>query len=94
LPKTEIFALADQMKRAAVSIPANIAEAFGRTGSKDKINFYVYARGSAFELRSHILIALNLGFFTQSEMSSVEEVLKNITLAINKIIKGFQHPHP
>jgi len=50
LPRSEEYALSSQLKRAALSITANIAEAFGRNHSKDKINFYFYARGSAFEV--------------------------------------------
>jgi len=46
LPKSEDFALSSQLKRAALSIPSNIAEAFGRNHTKDKINFYYFARGS------------------------------------------------
>jgi four helix bundle protein len=64
LPKSEDYALSSQLKRAALSIPANIAEAFGRNHTKDKINFYYYARGSAFEVRSHLAIGLSLKFFS------------------------------
>ena len=56
LPRSEEYALSSQLKRAALSITANIAEAFGRSHSKDKTNFYYNARGSAFEVRSHLIV--------------------------------------
>jgi four helix bundle protein len=65
LPRSEEYALSSQLKRAALSITANIAEAFGRNHSKDKVNFYYYARGSAFEVRSHLIVGRNLKFVTR-----------------------------
>jgi|SRR5436190_5620248 four helix bundle protein len=88
LPKSEDYALSSQLKRAALSITANIAEAFGRNHSKDKINFYFYARGSAFEVRSHLIVGRNLKFFKQEDITEIEITCKDIIEAINKIIKG------
>ena len=88
LPKSEEYALSSQLKRAALSITANIAEAFGRNHSKDKINFYFYARGSAFEVRSHLIVGRNLNFFTSEDITRIEEVCREIIEALNKIIKG------
>lgn len=65
LPRSEEYALSSQLKRAALSITANIADAFGRSHSKDKINFYYYATGSAFEVRNHLIVGCNLKFFTK-----------------------------
>ena len=88
LPNSEDYALSSQLKRAALSITANIAEAFGRNHSKDKINFYFYARGSAFEVRSHLIVGRNLKFFKQEDITEIEITCKYIIEAINKIIKG------
>lgn len=88
LPKSEEYALSSQVKRAALSITANIAEAFGRNHSKDKINFYFYARGSAFEVRSHLIVGLNLKFFAPDDIIQIEATCKDIIEALNKIIKG------
>ena len=50
-PESEKYALTSQMRRAAVSITSNIAEAFGRRTSKDRVRFYMHARGSCYEVQ-------------------------------------------
>lgn len=88
LPKSEEYALSSQLKRAALSIAANIAEAFGRSHSKDKINFYYYGRGSAFEVRNHLTVGCNLKFFTKEDIVDIDAACKDIVEALNKFIKG------
>jgi len=61
-PKEESFGLTSQIRRAALSVPANIAEGFGRYHYLDKAKFYLNARGSLYELKSHLLIAQELGY--------------------------------
>jgi four helix bundle protein len=62
-PKEEVFGMVSQVKRAALSIPANIAEGFGRFHFMDKAKFYLNAGGSLYELKSHLLISKELGFY-------------------------------
>ena len=59
-PKDEVYGITSQIKRAALSVPANIAEGFGRYHFLDKAKFYLNARGSLYELKSHLLIATEL----------------------------------
>lgn len=92
LPKSEEYALSSQLKRAALSITANIAEAFGRNHSRDKINFYYYGRGSTYEVRSHLIVGKNLKFFTQEDITKIDAACKDIVEALNKIIKGLNSP--
>ena len=66
-PKEELFGLASQMRRAAASIPANIAESFGRRNLKEKANFYNIAQGSASELRYYFILAKDLGYIPNIE---------------------------
>jgi four helix bundle protein len=61
-PKAETYGLTDQARRAAVSIPANIAEGYGRQSTQDYIRFLLIARGSLYELQTHMEIAGRLGY--------------------------------
>ena len=78
LPQNEQYGLASQMRRAAVSIPANIAEGFGRWHSKEFVHFLLIANGSLKELETHLLIGKRLGFFSAPELARpvglVEEI--------------------
>ena len=66
LPIGERFALATQMRKAAVSITGNIAEGFGRKQQRDKSKFYNYSQASLDELRSHIRIAKDRKYITDT----------------------------
>ena len=62
LPKAELFALSDQMRRAAVSIPSNIAEGQARNSTKEFVNFLSISRGSTAELETQLMICVRLKF--------------------------------
>ena len=66
-PKQEIYGLTSQIRRAAVSIPSNIAEGQGRMSRGEFKQFLGHARGSVFELESQILIACNLDYLSTEE---------------------------
>lgn len=68
LPGYEKFSMEQQMRNAALSMLANIAEAFGRHHSKDKINFYYFSRGSAHESVSHLLCAVVVDHLAADEI--------------------------
>lgn len=70
LPANERYELGAQIRRAAVSIPANIAEGFGRWHSKEFIRFLLIANSSLKELETHFLIARRLDFFTSEQLNS------------------------
>ena len=72
-PQEEKFALVSQMRRAAVSIAANIAEGFKKKGKKDKRNFYNISQGSLEELRYYMILAKDLGY-----VKSVERIMEEI----------------
>lgn len=67
LPSEERFGLADQMRRAAVSIPSNIAEGHARSGDKEFRNFLHIASGSRAELQTQILICERVGLLTRAQ---------------------------
>lgn len=66
-PEVEKFALVSQMRRAAVSVPANIAEGFKKRGIKDKANFYNIAQGSLSELRYYLILSRDLKYYNLTE---------------------------
>jgi four helix bundle protein len=86
-PKEEKFGLVSQMRRTAVSIPANIAEGFKRKGLKDKINFYNISQSSLSELRYYIILAKDLNYvnITENIDFSMEEVGKLLNGIISSI---------
>ncbi|SDE13642.1 four helix bundle protein [Mucilaginibacter pineti] len=86
-PKDEIFALQSQIKRAAVSIPSNIAEGSGRNHRKDSLQFFYIARGSAYELETQLFLSLDLGFINEETLNlllnQIEIVRKTLSGLIN-----------
>ena len=66
-PASETYGLTGQMRRAAVSVPANIAEGVGRSGNKDRIQFLVVARGSLNELETYSVIVRELGYLQRTD---------------------------
>jgi four helix bundle protein len=74
-PREELFGLTAQLRRAAVSIPANFAEGFKKTGSMDKARYYNIAQGSLEECRYYLILAQDLGY---SETTAIEEKLDRV----------------
>lgn len=85
-PMEERFALSDQIRRAAVSIPSNIAEGASRDSLKEYSHFLQISVGSAFELETQLLIAHNLKYLSNNCMDDLREKLYSIERRINKMI--------
>ena len=85
-PKDEIFGITSQIKRASLSIPANIAEGFGRFHYLDKAKFYLNARGSLFELKSHLLIAIELKLLDETITKQLIQDIDRLGVKINNLI--------
>jgi len=87
LPQSEAFGLTAQIKRAALSVPANIAEGFGRYHYMDKARFYLNARGSLYELKSHLLIARDLRYLKKSQpVADVLTLVDDLGVKLNNLI--------
>lgn len=88
-PQEELYALTSQMRRAAVSIPSNIAEGAGRTGQKEFLQFLSIARGSLSELETQILISDNLGYLSVKKilLDKVDKVFRLLAGLINSLRK-------
>ena len=87
-PKEEQYALCDQLRRAVISIPSNIAEGSGRLTTKDQSHFYSIAYGSLMEVLAQLDVACDLGYITTEEFQHLEELIdveaKLLTGLVNK----------
>src|ERR1043166_8369344 len=85
-PQNELYGLTSQIRRAAVSVPANIAEGSGRYHYMDRIKFFLNARGSLNELKSHLLISQELGFGTPPILDDVFSLIETLSVKLNNFI--------
>lgn len=88
LPRAEDYGLTSQIRRSANSISSNISEAFGRKTKKDKQNFYIIARGSAFETQSHLLYGNKVKYFSRKIVSKLIAEYDDLIHQLNKIMKS------
>lgn len=85
-PREETWGLTSQIRRSAVSVPANIAEGYKRIGWKDKLKFYNIAQGSLEETRYYFILAQDLGYGDTSALqSNAEEVSKLLSAYANRL---------
>lgn len=82
-PREEIYGLTAQLRRAAVSIPSNIAEGQGRQSTRDFLHFLVVARGSLNEAQTQILIAQRLQYLTDERSSELLELGMEVGRLLN-----------
>lgn len=85
-PKAETYGLTVQFRRAAVSMPANIAEGFRRQGRLDKVRFLNFAQGSLEECRYYLILAKDLGYGDTVELMLRLEVVSRLLQAYSKAI--------
>ena len=88
LPSEEVYALSNQMRRAAVSIPSNIAEGQGRNTTKDFIKHLYIAKGSKGELETQLLICVRLKYLAQSQIGAAQTLLVEIGKMLNALIQS------
>ena len=84
-PKDELYALTNQVKRSAVSIPSNIAEGLGRQSNKETIHFLYISKGSLYELETQLFLANDLEYVSKEKL---DDILKQITTC-KKLLNGF-----
>jgi four helix bundle protein len=82
------FGLRDQLRRAAVSIPTNVAEGFERRSRKEYVNFLNIAKGSSGEVRSLLYIAFEVGYIDKNEHQNLNEKSKFISSLIANQIRA------
>ena len=88
LPKEETYALSDQIRRASVSIPSNIAEGAGRNTTKEYIQFLYISLGSASEVETQIIIGHKIGYF--KDIDNYIENLNEIKKMLNGLISSLK----
>lgn len=82
-PREELYGLTSRMRRAAVSIPSNIAEGKGRSTDRDRALFFCHARGSLLELETQILIAQRLRYMTAELGRMLNALIQSIRVPEN-----------
>jgi four helix bundle protein len=90
IPKEELYGLTSQMRRAAVSVPANIAEGQGRRLRGEFIHFLGNARGSLSELETHLEIALRLGYIEQKQYQPVQDQIQEVGRILNGLLRSIE----
>ena len=90
LPREETYGLSDQMRRAAVSIPSNIAEGQGRMSDNEYVNFLSIARGSLWELSTQIEICERLNYFNKEKTTKANYLIIEISKMLNALSKSLK----
>jgi four helix bundle protein len=93
-PKEEVFGLTSQIRRAAVSIPSNIAEGRGKFSKGDFQYFLGHARGSLSEVETQILIAKNLDYLTSTEINHIMELSSEVGRLLNGLLASIKKSSP
>ena len=86
-PKEEVFGLTNQIRRAAVSIPSNIAEGAARNSNKELIQFLHISLGSQQELDTQFLIAKKLEYLTEDQYNEINIKIETVGKLLNGLIK-------
>ena len=86
-PRHELFGLISQIRRSAVSVPANLAEGFRRKGKADKLRFFNISQGSLEETRYYLILANDLGYAETKQISKQLDEIARILNAYMKSIK-------
>ena len=89
-PKEENYALADQIRRAVVSIPANIAEGQARQHTKEFLQHLSISRGSLAELDTLFIVAGKLGYVSVPEIAAIQANVSEIRMMIHGLMKSLQ----
>jgi four helix bundle protein len=87
-PKEERYGLTSQMRRAAISVPSNIAEGKGRSSDKELIQFLCHSRGSLFEVETQLAIGERLGYCTTEDSDGVRRETARIGQMLNGLIRS------
>ena len=91
-PQKEVFGLTNQLRRAAVSVPSNIAEGQGRNSNRDFRHFLSIARGSLQEVETQLELACRLGYLHENDHINSFEYSREIARLINGLSRALKEP--
>ena len=89
-PKEEMYGMTSQIRRAAVSIPANIAEGYGRDQTGSFVQFLRIAQGSARELETHLILAERLHLGEQQAVAPLQELCERVSKMLRSLIRSLE----
>ena len=87
-PKDELFGMTSQIRRAASSVPANIAEGYGRESKGEYVQFLRVAQGSLKELETHLTLSRRVGLMSESETKKVLEECDHLGRMLHRLIRS------
>jgi four helix bundle protein len=88
-PKHEVYGLTNQLRRASISVPSNIAEGMSRDSNKDITKFLIIARSSLVEIDTQIEIALLLNYMSEKDITEIEQYIIRIFQMLTNLIKHY-----
>jgi four helix bundle protein len=90
MPPVERFGLANQIRRAAVSVPANIAEGHARLHTAEYVNHLSIARGSLYELETHLVLAQRFGYLDETTLRAMLESSNEVGRLLNGLVRALR----
>ena len=93
-PTEELYGLTQQVRRAAVSVPSNIAEGYGRGSRKDYVRFLQTARGSLYEVDTQMLLAKDLGYLGRAEVEAMQGLIEECSKVLHGLISALTRKAP
>jgi four helix bundle protein len=89
-PKDELFGMTSQIRRAAASVPANIAEGHGRQSTKEFLNFLSIARGSLMEVETHLLLAHRVSLLNEATVNQLLTLSERVSQMISRLRQSLE----
>jgi four helix bundle protein len=92
-PKHETYSLTSQIRRAAISVPSNIAEGYGRKTTPDYLRSLYIAYGSNCELETQVLLSGDLGYMKSEKLREIQEAIGEVERMLKALIKSLERKH-
>jgi four helix bundle protein len=88
VPRTERFGLTNQLRRAAVSVPSNIAEGKGHRSNPEFVHFLLHARGSLLEVETQLCLAMSLKYIPENKFEALQKQTTSVARSLNALINA------